>query len=105
MINTQNTTISASTTETTIVTAGASGVFNDLVTLIVTSTSAVAVRIDFRDVTAGTIRFSLGIAGNGGAVIPFGHTIPQTTAANNWTAQCSASVTDIRIYVETVQNK
>ena len=96
----QNTTITASTTETTIVTAGGAGVFNDIVTILVANTSnATNTRIDFRDSTGGTIRFSLQCPGNQttGFTIP-GESIPQTTAANNWTAQCATSTTDIRIF-------
>lgn len=86
------------TTETTIIAAGGAGVFHDLTMLVISNTSATAVRVDIRDATAGTIQFAVAIAANGGAVIPF-DTCPlnQTTAANNWTAQLSGSVTDIRI--------
>src|SRR6185436_230134 len=57
-VGTQTTTISASTSETTIVTLAPT--FNDLVMLIVSNTSAAtSTRIDFRDATAGTILFSL----------------------------------------------
>jgi hypothetical protein len=98
---TQTTTISASTTETTIVTAGGAGVFNDPVMILVANTSAgTNTRIDFRDATAGTVRFSMQCPANQttGFNIP-GESIPQTTAANNWTAQCATSTTDVRIYV------
>lgn len=94
----QTTTISASTSETTIVTAGGAGVFNDLVALILSNTSASTnTRIDFRDTTAGTILFSLQVPGNQtvGFVLA-GFAIPQTTANTNWTAQCATSTTDIR---------
>lgn len=104
---TQSTTISASTSETTIITAGASGIFNDLVTIIVSNTSASTnTRIDFRDATGGTVIFSLLSPGSQtvGFSIP-GESIPQTTAANNWTAQCSASTTDIRIFALYEKNK
>lgn len=107
LVGTQTTTLSASTAETTIVTAGAAGVFNDLVMLIVSNTStATNTRIDFRDATAGSILFSL--QSNGGQP-PIGFAlpvpIPQTTAANNWTAQCATSTTDVRIYAVFAKNK
>jgi len=104
---TKTTTISASTSETTIVTAGAAGIFNDIVMLIVSNTSAAtSTRIDFRDATAGTIIFSMQAPANSpaGFAIP-GASIPQTTAANNWTAQCGTSTTDIRIFVVYEQNQ
>jgi hypothetical protein len=98
---TQTTTISASTTETTIVTAGGAGIFRDPVMILVANTATgTNTRIDFRDATAGTVRFSMQCPANQttGFNIP-GESIPQTTAANNWTAQCGTSTTDIRIYV------
>jgi hypothetical protein len=107
LTGTQTTTISASTVETTIVSAGAAGVFNDLVMLIVSNTSASTnTRIDFRDATAGTILFSLFSVG-GAAPVGFALPIPipQTTAANNWTAQCATSTTDVRVYAVFVKNK
>lgn len=107
LTGTQTTTISASTAETTIVTAGAAGVFNDLVMLIISNTSAAtSTRIDFRDTTAGTILFSLQSVG-GAAPVGFALPIPipQTGAATNWTAQCATSTTDIRIYAVFVKNK
>lgn len=107
LTGTQTTTLSASTSETTIVTAGGAGVFNDLVMLVVSNTSASTnTRIDFRDATAGTILFSL--QSNGGQP-PVGFcpalAIPQTTANNNWTAQCATSTTDVRIYAVFAKNK
>jgi hypothetical protein len=94
----QTTTISASTSETTIVTAAAS-TFNDLVALIISNTSATAARVDIRDTTAGTILFSLYVPAGDmrGFSLP-GVSIPQTTVNTNWTAQSSASVTDLRVF-------
>lgn len=107
LTGTQTTTLSASTLETTIVTAGGAGVFNDLVMLVVSNTSASTnTRIDFRDATAGTVLFSL--QSNGGQP-PVGFcpavAIPQTTANSNWTAQCATSTTDVRIYAVFAKNK
>ena len=98
LIGTQTTTISASTSETTIVTAAAS-VFNDLFALVISNTSAsTTTRIDFRDDTAGTVMFSLHSAAKSvvGFALP-GFSIPQTAVNKNWTAQCGTSTTDIRI--------
>lgn len=94
---TQATTIS-STTETTIVSSIAA-VKNDLVMLILSNTSATAVRVDLRDTTAGTVIAPIYLpAGQPvGFGIP-GSPIPQTLAAGNWTAQLSAAVTDVRVF-------
>lgn len=95
-----------STTETTIIAAGAAGVFNDVHMILVSNTSATDVRVDIRDSTAGTIQFTFWAKG-GTNTVGFSSTVPwpQTTAANNWTAQLSAAVTDVRISALFVKNK
>jgi hypothetical protein len=102
---TQNNITLTTTTETTLLAAGGAGVFNDVTAIIVSNTSGTAVRVDFRDATAGTVRFSLMIAANGGGGI-FVPPVPvkQTTANNNWTAQLSGAVTDVRIFAQVVAN-
>jgi hypothetical protein len=106
LTGTQTTTISASTTETTIVSAAASE-FHDLVMLIVSNTStATNTRIDFRDTTGGTVLFSLESIGGGnpvGFALPL--PIPQTSSNTNWTAQCATSTTDVRIYAVYAKNR
>lgn len=86
----------SNTTETTIVTAAAS-TYHDLAFLMITNTSSSAVRVDIREDTGASVLFSVGIAANGGAVIPFPTPIPQTATNDNWTAQLSSAVTDVRI--------
>lgn len=104
LVGTQTTTIAASTSETTIVTAAAS-VFNDLVLLIISNTSATAARLDFRDTTAGSILFSVYVpVGDVRGFAP-SQPIPQTTVNTNWTAQSSASITDLRIYAVFNKNR
>lgn len=106
LTGTQTTTLSASTSETTIVTAGGAGVFNDLIMLVVSNTSAsTQTRIDFRDTTSGSVLFSLNSPGNSTIGFGSGVAIPQTSANTNWTAQCSASTTDVRIYAVFAKNK
>jgi hypothetical protein len=103
----QTTTISASTSETTIVTAAGANVFADPYLIVVSNTSASTnTRVDFRDATAGTILFSLySIGGVGPAGFSLPQSIPQTTANNNWTAQAATSTTDLRVYVCYEKNK
>lgn len=102
---TQRTTISNTTAETTIVTAAAS-VFNDITGFLVSNSSATAIRIDFRDTTGGTIIMDMySPAGQTiGIVLPHAGA-PQSAVNGNWTAQCSASVTDIRIAAFFDKNK
>jgi hypothetical protein len=100
----QNTITLSTTTETTLLTAGAAGVFHDLTFLSCTNTSATLARVDIRDATAGTVRQSWAVAASGGGfttslLTPF----TQTTAANNWTAQLSTAVTDVRCNVSAVK--
>ncbi len=105
--STQTTTISASTGETTVITAGASGIFNDVIMLLFSNTStSTDTRIDIRDATAGSVIGSIFVPAKQtvGFAIP-GSSVPQTTAANNWTAQCSASTTDIRVFALYEKNK
>jgi len=100
---TDNTITLSTTTETTLL-AQVASTFLDLTLLVITNTSATAVRVDIRDTTTGTVRISVGIAANGGAVIPFAVPRPQATVNTNWTAQLSAAVTDVRVYAQAVKN-
>lgn len=93
------------TTETTLLAAGGAGVFHDLTMLTFSNSSGTAVRVDIRDATAGTVRLSFFLAASGGgAVVSFRVPKNQTTANNNWTAQLSAVVTDVRIYAQAIAN-
>lgn len=106
LIGTQTTTISASTSETTVVTAGGAGIFNDLLLLVVSNTSGTAARVDFRDTTGGSVLFSVYVpAGDVRGFSLGGVVIPQTGTNTNWTAQSSASVTDLRVYAVFAKNK
>lgn len=93
-----NTITLSTTTETTLIAAGGAGVLRDLVSLEFTNGSATLVRLDIRDSTAGIIRRSYHLAANGGgAIIKFPVPLTQSVANNNWTAQLSAAVTDVRV--------
>lgn len=97
---TQNSITLTDTTETTLLTAVAS-TFLDITKLILTNTSATKVRVDIRDSTAGSVIFSVALAADGGgASLTFDPPLKQTTVNNNWTAQLSGSVTDVRIFAQ-----
>jgi len=100
----QVTTITASTSETTIVTAVAS-TFLDLYGLIVTNTSATAVTVAIKDATAGTTRLNIAVpAGDTrGFMLPIDAAIKQSAVNNNWTAT-TQSVTSVIITALTVSN-
>lgn len=102
----QTTTITTSTAETTIVTAGATGIFNDIYRLVIGNTSASACNVTIKDATTGTTRFIIAVPagetrGFSGDIVS---AAIQNTAANNWTATCSASVTSIVITAEFIKN-
>lgn len=102
----QVTIITASTAETTIVTAGGAGVFKDLYSLILTNTSVTATEVTIRDATAGgTISsFMVPAGATVGFTLPESGAWPQGTAANNWTATSSASITSLKVTALTVEN-
>ena len=97
LVGTQTTTISASTAETTVVTAAAS-TFNDLTAITVANTSTTPARVDFRNTTAGSVIFSLYVPGSDVRGITFQRPVPQASVNTNWTATSSASVTDLRVF-------
>ena len=93
------------TTETTLIAAGGANVFRDLVYVLASNESASEVRVDFRDSTAGTIRFSIDLAPDGGGwsgtfPVPW----PQATANNNWTAQLSTAVSTVYLSALAVED-
>lgn len=92
------------TAETTILAAGAAGVFHDITSIKFANTSATAVRVDLREATGSNVVdcFYVPAGDMRGAV----YTTPykQNFAANNWTAQVSAAVTDVRISIQAVKN-
>ncbi len=105
----QVTTLS-STAETTIITAGTSGVSHILTGLIVTTTDVLAGTLTFRDSTGGTTRLVIDYPNASSApgtpfVLFFAKDWPlyQAAPANNWTAQASANATSYHItafYIE-----
>lgn len=110
----QATTITSSTSETTILTAGDNQTFNDVVGIIASNTSATATRVDIRDQlsTVTTIPSSQnGViplylpAGDMRGISLGGVIIKQTNAGQAWTATCGTSVADVRIWVLYIKNR
>lgn len=95
----------STTAETTLLSAGASGVFLDLTEVIADNRSATAVKVDFRDATSGTIRFTINLPANNTIVIPMDACVNQTTAANNWTIQLGQAVTTVDVFAQAIQEK
>lgn len=101
----QRTVITASTSETTIVTATAS-TFNDLYGLVLANTGATATAVDIRDTTAGTIitTFQVPAGETRGFMLSVDSGYSQTTVNTNWTAQCSASTSSLVVTAMFVRN-
>lgn len=90
------------TTETPIIPAVA-GFKNNLTQIKLCNNSATQVRVDIRDVAAGTVQDTWTVAPGvcvGGVL---NTPMVQTTANTAWTAQLSANVTDVRITGQYVQ--
>lgn len=105
IIGAQATTITASTSNTPFITAGASGVFNDIISLVITNSSATATLVTLTDDGASGNSYIVSIAANGGIVMNFPTPIPQGTAAANWDATCGTSVSSIYIIAVFAKNK
>lgn len=105
---TQNTvTLTASTSETTLLSAGGSGVFLDLMMLSCTNTASSSNVITVRDATAGTMRLTISCPAQVGPCEGWVWQAPfkQTTANNNWTIQAGTSATSVICSAQSVQTK
>lgn len=107
LITQNEVTLTASTSETTILTAGGSGVFLDVTFAKCSNSSSTASVISFRDATAGTVRFTIICPAQIGPCEGQGYNTPwkQTTANNNWTIQAGASGSSYICDLQAVQNK
>jgi hypothetical protein len=69
--------------------AGSTGVFNDIITLVITNRSSTATVVSLTD---GTNTYTFAIAGNGGLVCNFSTPLPAASSATAWTIGNSATV-------------
>lgn len=101
----QQTTITSSTGETTIVTADATN-FLDLYGLILTNTSATGTKVTIKDSTAGTTRMVIYCPATDtrGFMLPESAAHKQAANNNNWTATCGTSVASMEITALFVKN-
>jgi hypothetical protein len=100
----QHTQIASSGAETTVLTAGAAGVFHDITQIVLTNETATAVTATLKDATAGTTRMIIALAASGGAVIPFHRPMTQSAAANNWTITLSSAAVTVNVFVQAEKN-
>jgi hypothetical protein len=103
----QNTTITSSTAETTIVTAPGANIFADLYGLILANTSASATQVTIKDSTGGTTRavFEVPAGDTRGFMLPADSGIPQSGANANWTATSASSIVSLFVTALYVLNK
>lgn len=101
----QKTTITASTSETTIVTQLAS-TFLDLYGLILANTGATTTKVDIRDTTGGSViaTFEVPAGDMRGFMLPADSGLAQTTVNTNWTAQCGSSTSSLEVTAMFVKN-
>lgn len=107
LVGIQQTTIAGSSSETTIITAGAAGVFNDISSLVITmGTTPTACTATLKDATSGTTRaiYDLPATTGQGIVIPFTPPLPQAAAANNWTITLSSASPTVHINAVFIKN-
>jgi hypothetical protein len=98
----QITTITSSITATTIVTAGAAGIFNDLTTLNISNSSATGTLVTLTDnaTTAG----NYWVPASSTLQLLFNIPLTQATAATAWTLTCGTSVASIYVNATFNQN-
>jgi hypothetical protein len=95
-----------STSETTLIATGGANVFRDIVDLTMSNESATEVRVDIRDATGGTVRFSMDLFPDGGGLSKmFRVPLTQAVADNNWTAQLSTGVSSVYITAEAIASQ
>ncbi len=101
----QQTSISASTSETTIVTNVAS-TFLDLYGLILANTGATTTKVTIRDDTGGTIRAVIEVPTleTRGFMLPVDSGFNQAVVNKPWTAQCGSSTTALEVTALFVKN-
>ena len=80
---------STSASPATFITAGGTGVYNDILELILTNESATATIVSISD---GSTTYKFALAGNGGLTKSFANPLVQAGTATNWTISNSAAV-------------
>lgn len=93
----------SSSTEVTILGAGASGIFHDLMLLTIANTLSSDATISVRDSTAGSLIHRIYAPGK--QTVGFAAQTPviQTTAANNWTAQADHGAGGIHVFAQAIK--
>lgn len=80
---------SSSSSLVSFIAAGATGVFNDIITFVATNESSTATIVSLSD---GTLTYKFALAANGGIVINYNTPIPAASSATAWQVLNSAAV-------------
>jgi len=83
---------SSSSSYVDFIAAGSTGVYNDIISFIVTNESSTATIISLADSDSSPVVYVFAIAANGGIVINFPTPLPQAVAAKKWQVKNSAAV-------------
>ena len=102
LVKHQATTITSSTASTTVVTAGASGVFNDVTSIVFTNSSSTATVVTLSD---GTASYTYIVPPTDMRGVAYPVPLAETTAATAWTVTCTTSVASIIVDACYVTNK
>lgn len=101
-----NTTITNSIAETIIIPASGPGVFNDVISLVISNKNLVSgVDVTIRDMSSGTGRMIVTVPPLNSEVITPSSPIPQISNSNqNWTATLSHSSSIVNVFSQYVKN-
>ena len=83
----------ASATPASMISAGGANVFNDIITLILTNSTATATVVTITDNGTGGNSYSFALAANGGGSFQFPTPLPQGTSNAAWEISCSPAET------------
>lgn len=104
LVGNQVTTLTSTTSETTIVTAGGSGVFRDIFSLAITNKSATGTVVTLKDATAGTTRGIYYCPAGSGLISNYTTPKAQSSSNANWTLTPATSVDSLYVTVEYINN-
>lgn len=93
-----------SSSATSLISAGGSGVFDDLVSIIFTNSTATGTSVTITDNGSGGNSYTFDLAANGGMVATFPTPLPQGTANAAWDISCSPAET-VHYTIVYVKNK
>jgi hypothetical protein len=102
LVGAQSTTITSSTGSTTVVTAGAAGIFNDITSITLTNSSASATLATLSD---GTTSYYFYVPAGDMRGASYQVPLAATSAATAWTVTCGTSVASLYVTVQFVKNQ